>query len=142
MSLITTILLNFKGNLPPIKRRKPTLFICTIEKSHSLVNSLIETDRLSSEVGLVVADEMHMIGDGSRGAIYEMTLSKIKYCSKLVVNENMRLLKKNLVSDQNRLKFPIQIVATTATLQNKKELATYLDAFLYERDFRPVELKE
>ena len=59
-------MLYYKGNLPPIKRRKPTLFICTIEKAHSLVNSLIETGRLSSEVGLVVADEMHMIGDGSR----------------------------------------------------------------------------
>lgn len=37
---------------------------------------------------------------------------------------------------------PIQIVATTATLQNKKELAGFLSADLYERDFRPVELKE
>ena len=136
-------MLYYKGNLPPIKRRKPTLFICTIEKAHSLVNSLIETGRLSSEVGLVVADEMHMIGDGSRGAIYEMILSKVKYCSKIIVKENLKLLRANVLGGaQNKLSFPIQIVATTATLQNKKELAVYLDAELYERDFRPVELKE
>ena len=74
-----------KGMLPPLKRNQPaktTLYICTIEKAHSLVNSLIETGRLAGEIGMLVADELHMIGDGSRGAIYEMILSKVKYCSK------------------------------------------------------------
>ena len=61
------------------------------------MNSLIEAGRLS-EVGMVVADELHMIGDGPRGAIYEMILSKAKFCGR----------RSNL-----------QIVATTATLENK-----------------------
>jgi replicative superfamily II helicase len=105
------------------------------------VNSLIETNRLAEEVGLIVADEIHMIGDGSRGAIYEMILSKIRYTTSLINKENKEklLIKGN---NANKLKFPIQIIATTATLQNKNELAEYLDATLYERDFRPVELKE
>jgi POLQ-like helicase len=33
-------------------------------------------------------------------------------------------------------------VATTATLENKAELARFMKAFMYERQFRPVELKE
>lgn len=33
-------------------------------------------------------------------------------------------------------------MATTATLENKHEIAKFLNAFLYERNFRPVELKE
>jgi POLQ-like helicase len=33
-------------------------------------------------------------------------------------------------------------VATTATLENKAELARFMKAFLYERQFRPVELRE
>jgi replicative superfamily II helicase len=117
------------------------LFICTIEKAHSLVNSLIETNRLADEIGLIVGDEIHMIGDGSRGAIYEMILSKVKYSTSLIIKENKEKLF-NKHGNANKLKFPIQIIATTATLQNKNELAEYLDATLYERNFRPVELKE
>ena len=38
-----------KGKFPPIKRReKKSLYIATTEKGHSLVNSLIETGRISS----------------------------------------------------------------------------------------------
>ncbi len=73
-----------KGTVPPIKRQasklKSTLYICTIEKAHSLLNSLIETNRLD-EIGMVVADELHMIGDGPRGATYEMILSKVLFVS-------------------------------------------------------------
>lgn len=37
-----------KGHYPPIKRRrKNSIYICTIEKALGLVNSLIETKRLS-----------------------------------------------------------------------------------------------
>lgn len=47
-----------KGKYPPIKRRlKNSLFIATIEKGHSLVNSLIEANRLEN-VGLIVVDEV------------------------------------------------------------------------------------
>lgn len=92
--------------MPPAKQRgKNTLYICTIEKAHCLLYSLIETSRINEEIGMVVADELHMISECGRGAIYEMFLSMAKYC---------------------RQKSDLRIVATTATLENKQVFYTTL----------------
>uniref|UniRef100_A0A8C2AHW4 Helicase, POLQ like n=1 Tax=Cyprinus carpio TaxID=7962 RepID=A0A8C2AHW4_CYPCA len=67
----------------------------------------------------LVQEKLHMLGDGSRGAILEMTLSKILYMSKST-----------------------QIIGMSATLGNVGDLQTFLNAENYTNDFRPVELKE
>lgn len=66
-----------KGAYPPKKRRrKHTVYVATIEKGLGLIHSLIENERLK-ELGLVVVDELHLIGEQNRGANLESVLSKI-----------------------------------------------------------------
>ncbi|KAF7991406.1 hypothetical protein HCN44_002968 [Aphidius gifuensis] len=109
-----------KGQYPPIKRRKKnSIYICTIEKALGLINSLIETKRLD-EIGMVVVDELHLLGEnGGRGACLEVLLTKLLYA-----NDN------------------IHIIGMSATIGNLAEIAEFLKADMYVENFRPVELKE
>ncbi|ETE60978.1 Helicase POLQ-like protein [Ophiophagus hannah] len=108
-----------KGRIPPIKRRqKKSVYIATIEKGHSLVNALIEAGRIDT-LGLVVVDELHMLGEGGRGGILEMTLSKILYASKTT-----------------------QIIGMSATLRNVEDLQHFLKAEFYTSNFRPDSIYE
>ena len=108
-----------KGALPPRKRQRRCLYVCTIEKSSSLTSSLQDEKRLG-EIGLAVIDELHMIGEeGGRGACLEACLAKIMYCQPSV-----------------------RIVGMSATLSNMQTIANFLNAQLYISDFRPVTLHE
>uniref|UniRef100_A0A672IE72 Helicase POLQ-like n=1 Tax=Salarias fasciatus TaxID=181472 RepID=A0A672IE72_SALFA len=108
-----------RGRFPPLRRRgRRSLYVATIEKAHSLVEALLEAGRLQ-ELGLLVVDELHMLGDGSRGALIETTLAKVQYVSKST-----------------------QIIGMSATLGNIGDLQVFLRAEHFSSDFRPVELKE
>ncbi|GAB6033238.1 hypothetical protein CHUAL_012841 [Chamberlinius hualienensis] len=108
-----------KGHIPPtLHRKKRTLYVATIEKANMLINYLIES-KTTDRMGMVVVDEMHMVGDGDRGCTLEMILTKLKFAFESTM-----------------------IVGMSATIGNLDDLKEFLNAEIYTGDFRPVELKE
>nr|XP_019557458.2 helicase POLQ-like [Aedes albopictus] len=108
-----------KGMIPPRKRRKKqSIFVCTIEKALVLLDSLIEADR-ANEIGLICIDELHMIGEPGRGVNLEVLITKVM-----------------------AIQAGIQIIGMSATIGNLAEIAKFMSADIFSQDFRPVELKE
>ena len=73
------------------------------------------------DIGLVVADEIHLVGDEGRGPTLEMILTRFK----LGLAGNKPL-----------------IIALSATITNSDELAEWLNCKPIESDWRPVPLSE
>ena len=63
---------------PPGGMKRADIAICTIEKANSIVNRMLEEGSLP-DLGCVVVDELHLLGDPSRGYLLELLLTKIRY---------------------------------------------------------------
>ncbi|XP_066555489.1 DNA polymerase theta [Amia ocellicauda] len=108
--------------------------VCTIERANGLINRLIEENRMDL-LGIVVVDELHMVGDSSRGYLLELLLTKIRYVTQKASSRD---------SSESSLSLSegVQIVGMSATLPNLSLLAEWLKADLYHTDYRPVPLME
>ena len=92
------------------------VIVATSEKADSLMR---HGSKWIESVGLVIADEIHMLHDPGRGPTLEVSLTK------------MRRRNPNL-----------QIIALSATISNANDLAVWLDAELVKSDWRPIKLRE
>ena len=70
------------------------------------------------DIGCVVVDEVHLLGQADRGPTLEVTLAHLR-----------------------RLTPGVQLVALSATVDNAGEIADWLGAELVESDWRPVDLR-
>ena len=95
---------------------KSNVLILTNEKMDSIIRHNAEW---VDDIGLVISDEVHLIGDESRGPTLEMILTQLKL-----------------------LESKPQIVGLSATITNSDEIADWLDCKLVKNDWRPVPLSE
>ena len=95
---------------------KSNVLILTNEKMDSIIRHGAEW---VDEIGLVISDEVHLIGDESRGPTLEMILTQLKL-----------------------LETKPQIVGLSATITNSDEIADWLNCKLVKNDWRPVPLSE
>ncbi|KIZ04600.1 DNA polymerase theta subunit [Monoraphidium neglectum] len=149
--------------------------VCTIEKAHALVQRMLEDDSLHN-LGCVVVDELHMVGDEHRGNLLECMLTKIRFKTAKVQEERATaaaaatasqqgtagasgagaarspgssggpglsspmLSSQAVAGSRSEYEQQVQIIGMSATLPNVGVVARWLDAALYETDYRPVPL--
>ncbi len=95
--------------------RKYDVIVCTSEKADSLFH---HDPSALLEISLVVADELHLVGDESRGPRLETFLSAMRF-----INPDARIL------------------GLSATITNIEQVAQWLDSTSVVSDFRPVPLR-
>ena len=95
---------------------KNDILVLTNEKMDSIIRHGAEW---IDEIGLVVADEVHLIGDENRGPTLEMILTQLKL-----------------------LETKPQIVGLSATITNSEIIADWLECTMVENSWRPVPLSE
>lgn len=101
---------------PSNQLRAYDVVISTSEKVDSLLRN---NSTVFENLGFMVFDEIHNIGDESRGSTLEIVLSKVRY-----------------------LMEGVQFASMSATVGNVKEIGDWLDATIVVSDFRPVDLKK
>ncbi len=92
------------------------VIVCTSEKADSLFH---HDPSIMFEISLIVADELHLIGDEGRGARLETFLSAARY-----MNPDTRIL------------------GLSATISNIEDVSGWLEAETVISDFRPVTLQK
>ncbi|KAL4193941.1 hypothetical protein AMTRI_Chr05g66280 [Amborella trichopoda] len=118
-----------------------SIAVCTIEKANSLINKLLEEGRLS-EVGVIVIDELHMVGDQRRGYLLELMLTKLRYAAGEGYSEASSGDSSSTSGGKTDPAHGLQIIGMSATMPNVAAIADWLQAGLYETEFRPVPLVE
>jgi helicase len=103
-------------DVPDVYLERFDIIVATSEKADSLLRHKVDW---LSKLKLIVADEVHLINDPSRGPTLEVILARFKQ-----INPDA------------------QIIALSATIKNSSELSDWLEAVHIKSDWRPVPLKE
>ncbi|MCI4347466.1 MAG: DEAD/DEAH box helicase [Thermoplasmata archaeon] len=102
-------------DIPAERLAKLDVLVATSEKADGLLR---HGSPWLKRVGVVVADEIHLLRDPDRGPTLEVTLTRLR-----------------------RMNPDIQVIALSATIGNSEELSRWLSAEHVASEFRPVPLK-
>ena len=95
----------------------------------------------TQEIGLMIIDEIHLIGDESRGPTLEMILTQ-----QIQQQQQQKRRQKRSPSSKGSTDAPpspkMQIVGLSATVSNDEEIAEWLGCTLVRKTWRPVPLAE
>jgi helicase len=94
------------------------IIILTYEKCDSILRRRA-TESWVAETSIVVADEVHLLGDRSRGPTLEVVLTRLKKISP-----------------------DVRFLALSATISNAAQIARWLSSKLVVSDWRPVPLRQ
>ncbi len=92
------------------------ILVTTSEKADSILR---HRERWGKSVGVIVADEVHLVNDPDRGPTMEVLLARLRHLSP-----------------------GAQIIALSATISNAMDIAVWLDAVLVKSEWRPTPLRE
>ncbi|MGV8174155.1 MAG: ATP-dependent DNA helicase [Methanothrix sp.] len=95
---------------------KNQIIIATSEKADSLMRNGASWVR---DLAVLVVDEIHLLGDPSRGPTLEMTITKLRHSNP-----------------------DLQVIGLSATVANADEIASWLQADMVRSDWRPISLRE
>lgn len=111
--------------VPRVSGTRPMVYVCTFEKAILVFGKFLQKG-LVAHLGLLVFDEIHLIGDGSTRA-----------CKLELFISQLILLEKTA-----RISVCYRIIGMSATLSNISDLQRWLGCYVYECNFRPVALQE
>ncbi|RZC90345.1 hypothetical protein C5167_031057 [Papaver somniferum] len=123
------------GSLP----KDTSVAVCTIEKANFLINRLLEEGRLS-EVGIIVIDELHMVGDQHRGYLLELMLTKLRYAVGKGNTESSSGESSGSSSGKGDPAHGLQMVGMSATMPNVAAVADWLQMELIRTIPRTADL--
>ena len=121
-----------------LKRPERSIIVlCTVEKANQIVNESIRRES-ANEIRLIIADEIHLMDDNTRGHLLEMLLTKMLFWRS----------QKHLASDDEDNP-SLNFILMSASVIHSKTLYRWLESVnkscshethFYQTDYRPVPL--
>ena len=123
----------------PLPGRELGIIVSTYEKANRVCTQLAEGGRMN-DLGCVIVDEIHMLGDSERGSLVEFLLTKVLYASGVAASDMAARGPTRSQGTPSQGGASIQIIAMSATLPNGEQLAQWLRASHFHTSERPVPL--